>query len=66
MIDFSIVWSVVFAIALVRIVDIAVDYIQYRITRKKRNKLFEELLAEIELEEPAKKKAVKKAVPKRK
>lgn len=66
MIDFNIVWSVVFAVILVRIVDNAVEYVHYQVTKKKRNKLFEELLAEIELIEPSKKKTVKKAAPKRK
>lgn len=66
MIDFNIVWSVVFAVVLVRVVDTGIEYLHFQLTKKKRNKLFEELLAEIKLEEPAKKKAVKKAAPKRK
>lgn len=66
MIDFTVVWSVVLALMLIRIVDNAVDYAHYLVTRKKRDKLFAELLAEIELEQPAKKKTVKKAAPKRK
>jgi len=66
MIDFNIVWSVVLALALVRGVDTAVEYVHYQLTKKKRNKLFEELLAEIKIEAPAKKKTVKKAAPKRK
>lgn len=65
MIDFNIVWSVVFAIALVRVVDAGIEYLHFQLTKKKRNRLFEELLAEIKLEEPAKK-TVKKAAPKRK
>jgi len=65
MIDFTIVWSVVLALMLIRIVDNAVDYAHYLVTRKKRDKLFAELLAELEAEESTKPKTVKKTAPKK-
>ena len=59
MIDFSIVWSVILALMLIRIVDAAVDYAHYQLTKKKRDKAFARLLEELEAELP-KKKTVKK------
>lgn len=66
MIDFNILWSVVFAVMLIRIVDSAVEYVHYQLTKKKRDKAFAELIAELETNIPAKRKTVKKAVTKRK
>ncbi len=72
MIDFNIVWSVVFALMLIRIVDTAVDYINYQFTKKKRDKAFARLLEELKEEAVKKpvrratvKKTVKKAVAKK-
>lgn len=59
MIDFSIVWSVILALMLIRIVDTTVDYVHYQLTKKKRAKAISEWLEEIEAELP-KKKTVKK------
>ncbi len=61
MIDFNIVWSVVFALMLIRIVDTAVEYVHYQLTKKKRNKVFAELMAELEAELPKAKKPIKRA-----
>lgn len=64
MIDFTIVFSVILALMLIRIIDDAVEYIHYRLTKKKRDKVFAEFLAELEAE--AKPRPRKKAVAKRK
>ena len=67
MIDFNIVWSVVLALMLIRIVDNAVDYAHYLVTKKKRDKAFAEFLAELEAEIPAAKPVrAKKATAKKK
>lgn len=65
MIDFTIVFSVILALMLIRIIDDAVEYIHYRLTKKKRSKAIAELLAELEAE-ASKPKTRKKAVAKRK
>lgn len=69
MIDFSIVWSVILALMLIRIVDMVVDYAHYQLTKKKREKALAEWLEELKATEPSKKPVrratVKKTVKKK-
>jgi hypothetical protein len=64
----TIVWSVVLALTIVRVADIAGNYIYEYISHKRHQKKFDEILASMKLEiaEQALKRPVKKAVAKKK
>ena len=72
MFEATIVWSVVLALTIVRVADIAGNYIYEYISHKRHKKKFDEILASMKLEiaeqalkRPAKR-PVKKAVAKKK
>jgi hypothetical protein len=63
----TIVWSVVLALTIVRVADIAADYIHEYISRKYHKKKFDQILASMNLElakqrlkQPVRKPVVKK------
>jgi hypothetical protein len=64
----TIVWSVVLALTIVRVADIAANYIHEYISHKRHQKKFDEILANMKLElaQQALKRPVKKAVAKKK
>lgn len=68
MFEATIVWSVVLALTIVRVADIAGNYIYEYISHKRHQKKFDEILANMKLEiaEQALKRPVKKAVAKKK
>jgi hypothetical protein len=63
----TIVWSIVLALTIVRVADIATDYIYEYVSRKRHKKKFDQILtkmkleiAEEELKRPVRKPVVKK------
>ena len=68
MFEATIVWSVVLALTIVRVADIAGNYIYEYISHKRHQKKFDEILANMKLEiaEQALKRPVKKTVAKKK
>lgn len=68
MFEATIVWSVVLALTIVRVADIAGNYIYEYISHKRHQKKFDEILASMKLEiaQQALKRPVKKAVAKKK
>ena len=68
MFEATIVWSVVLALTIVRVADIAGNYIYEYISHKRHQKKFDEILNNMKLEiaEQALKRPVKKAVAKKK
>lgn len=68
MFEATIVWSVVLALTILRVADIAGNYIYEYISHKRHQKKFDEILANMKLElaQQALKRPVKKAVAKKK
>jgi hypothetical protein len=68
MFEATIVWSVVLALTIVRVADIAVDYIYEYVSRKRNKKKFDQILAQMKLEltEQELKRPVRKPVVKKK
>jgi hypothetical protein len=68
MFEATIVWSIVLALTIVRVADIAADYIHEYISRKYHKKKFDQILANMKLElaEQELRRPVKKAVAKKK
>ena len=68
MFEATIVWSVVLALTIVKVADIAANYIYEYINHKRHQKKFDEILASMKLElaEQELRRPVKKAVVKKK
>lgn len=68
MFEATIVWSIILALAIVRVADIVGEYVYDYVSRKRSQKNFNKIVAsmKLEMEELALKRPVKKAVAKKK
>jgi hypothetical protein len=66
MFEATIVWSIILALAIVRIADVAGEFIYDYVKRKQSSKRLEKILEEFRVELEREKKPVKKAVAKKK